>query len=213
MTAKQDEMLEEIHKDVHRLDKDNAKLNSDMKHLVETVQSLAEITGTNNRKMEDIATLISSNTLLMEKYSNLDINLKESFTRVHKRLDKVENREDTIAVNYENYGNSLARITEQIKVANNRISDLEHKHDRDREIMEVTVETLNKNGEGRLTKGLTIAFSAMTFIFGYLYLDVRSIQAETKQSLVLISDLEKTLVAHIAADDVRIRSHIAKEMK
>jgi len=213
VTAKQDEMLEEIHKDVHRLDKDNAKLNSDMKHLVETVQSLAEITGTNNRKMEDIATLISSNTLLMEKYSNLDINLKESFTRVHKRLDKVENREDTIAVNYENYGNSLARITEQIKVANNRISDLEHKHDRDREIMEVTVETLNKNGEGRLTKGLTIAFSAMTFIFGYLYLDVRSIQAETKQSLVLISDLEKTLVAHIAADDVRTRNHIAKEMK
>ena len=215
MTDKQESMLEDIHKDVHRLDKDNTKLNSDLKHLVETVQSLAEITGTNNRKMEDIATLISSNNLLMEKYANLDLNLKESFSRVYKRLDAIEAFRGDKDEDCNIIANNITRLQEQMKVANNRIGDCETNYNGERESLTDLGKDLTSAGEGRLKKGLSIAFIIFSpLILGSyyftLYLQDKVILVNDKVAKLEIKVTEKSGELQTLAS--RLADHITPEV-
>ena len=55
-----------------------------------SVEHIATAVGSTNRKLEDIIDVISKQNILMEKFSNLETNLKESFSRVHEKIRILE---------------------------------------------------------------------------------------------------------------------------
>lgn len=58
--------------------------------IANSMANLAEALKDNNGKLDDVIDVISNQNLLMEKFSNLEINLKESFARVYARLETLE---------------------------------------------------------------------------------------------------------------------------
>lgn len=58
--------------------------------LADSIEHIAGAVGATNRKLEDIIDVISKQNILMEKFSNLEANLKESFGRVHEKINKLE---------------------------------------------------------------------------------------------------------------------------
>ena len=59
--------------------------------VADSVEHLAKAVGATNQKLEDVIDVIGTQNVLMEKFTNLETNLKESFTRVYTRLEKLEN--------------------------------------------------------------------------------------------------------------------------
>ena len=59
--------------------------------VADSVEHLAKAVGSTNRKLDDVIEVINKQNVLMERVSNMEINLKESFSRVHARLDLLEN--------------------------------------------------------------------------------------------------------------------------
>jgi hypothetical protein len=57
--------------------------------MTQSLEHLASEVGTSNRKLEDIISVIGRQNVLMEKFSNLEANLKESFSRLHGNADKL----------------------------------------------------------------------------------------------------------------------------
>ena len=55
-----------------------------------SIEHIAGAVGSTNRKLEDIIDVISKQNLLMEKFSNLETNLKEGFHRVHEEIRDIE---------------------------------------------------------------------------------------------------------------------------
>lgn len=63
------------------------------KHIDKLASSIEHIAGTmngTNRRLEDVIGVISTQNVLMEKFTNLEINLKESFNRVHEKIKNIE---------------------------------------------------------------------------------------------------------------------------
>lgn len=63
------------------------------KHIDSVTQSVKQLTdavSVTNRKLEDVVGVIIQQNLLMEKFTNLEENLKESFSRVHTRTKDIE---------------------------------------------------------------------------------------------------------------------------
>lgn len=63
------------------------------KHIDKLASSIEHIAGTmngTNRRLEDVIDVISTQNVLMEKFTNLEINLKESFNRVHEKIKNIE---------------------------------------------------------------------------------------------------------------------------
>ena len=58
--------------------------------LADSIEHIAGAVGSTNRKLEDIIDVISKQNILMEKFSNLEANLKESFGRVHDKIRILE---------------------------------------------------------------------------------------------------------------------------
>jgi hypothetical protein len=58
--------------------------------MTQSLEHLASEVGTSNRKLEDIISVIGRQNVLMEKFSNLESNLKESFSRLHEKDEKLE---------------------------------------------------------------------------------------------------------------------------
>lgn len=81
-------MDEETAKEIKALvvshDKDIGLMSQSIEHLVNAI-------GTSNSKMEDIIDVISVQNVLAEKVTNMDGQLKESFNRVHGKVDILEN--------------------------------------------------------------------------------------------------------------------------
>jgi len=80
-------MDEETAKEIKTLvvshDKDIGIMSQSIEHLVDAI-------GTTNSKMEDVIDVISIQNVLAEKVTNMDGQLKESFGRVHNKVDKLE---------------------------------------------------------------------------------------------------------------------------
>ena len=58
--------------------------------LADSIEHIAGAVGATNRKLEDIIDVISKQNILMERFSNLETNLKESFNRVHEKIRALE---------------------------------------------------------------------------------------------------------------------------
>jgi len=58
--------------------------------LADSIEHIAGAMGSTNRKLEDIIDVISKQNILMEKFSNLESNLKESFGRVQEKIRNLE---------------------------------------------------------------------------------------------------------------------------
>ena len=58
--------------------------------LADSIEHIAGAVGSTNRKLEDIIDVISKQNILMERFSNLETNLKESFSRVHEKIRNLE---------------------------------------------------------------------------------------------------------------------------
>jgi len=87
--------------------------------LATSIESLATGVGATNKKLEDIIDVISTQNVLIEKFTNLETNLKESFNRVYNKIRAIEEKQDL-------NGCPVLNIeAEKIRVANKRISNLE----------------------------------------------------------------------------------------
>lgn len=67
------------------------------KHIDKLATSIEHIAGTmgaTNRKLEDVLDVISQQNILMERFSNLESNLKESFDRVHEKVRNIEKKQN-----------------------------------------------------------------------------------------------------------------------
>lgn len=62
--------------------------------LANSIEHIAGAMGSTNRKLEDVINVISTQNVLMEKFTNLEINLKESFNRVHEKIKNVEDTQN-----------------------------------------------------------------------------------------------------------------------
>lgn len=58
--------------------------------LADSIEHIAGAVGTTNRKIEDVLSVISQQNVLMEKFANMETNLKESFNRVHAKIRDIE---------------------------------------------------------------------------------------------------------------------------
>lgn len=66
------------------------KHDKHIEKVADSVEHLAAAVGSTNRKLEDIIDVIGRQNLLMEKFANLEVNLKESFQRIYTRLETLE---------------------------------------------------------------------------------------------------------------------------
>ena len=55
-----------------------------------SIEHVAGAVGSTNRKLEDILSVISQQNILMEKFANMETNLKESFNRVYGKIRDLE---------------------------------------------------------------------------------------------------------------------------
>lgn len=55
-----------------------------------SIEHIAGAVGSTNRKLEDIIDVISKQNLLMEKFSNLESNSKEAFSRIRDEFKEIE---------------------------------------------------------------------------------------------------------------------------
>ena len=91
----------------------------ELKDMIKSINHLTQ-------KMEILTNVIHQQNTIMEKFASLDDTLKESFSRVHKRIDKIEENQNTdgcMALN--RTGRDISVLEEKTKVANNRINDIE----------------------------------------------------------------------------------------
>jgi len=58
--------------------------------MAQSIEHLAGAVGTTNKKLEDVIEVMGKQNVLMEKFANLEDNLKESFGRVHEKIEKIE---------------------------------------------------------------------------------------------------------------------------
>ena len=87
--------------------------------LANSISSLADSVGATNKKIDDLLAVVSRQNVLSEKFDNLEENLKESFNRVHNKTREIERHQNVD-------GCPILKVeVEKIKVANNRISDIE----------------------------------------------------------------------------------------
>jgi hypothetical protein len=113
------------------------KLLSQESHLVNLAnnqEAMKRIQEKQADALEMVAKDVSQVGIVLERMSNLDANFRESFNRVHKRIDEVE-----------------ADYKEDTKKAFNRDNMY-----------------------------FSVGMAAMTFLFGYLYLDVRNVAQSIK---------------------------------
>jgi tetrahydromethanopterin S-methyltransferase subunit G len=104
---------------------DEAKIDLLIKHdknidlMASSIEHLAISVGGTNTKLDKVIEAMNTQNVLMEKFSNLESNLNESFGRVYTRIKTIE---DT---HVGNGCGSVILVGEKIKVANSRIDDIE----------------------------------------------------------------------------------------
>lgn len=71
-------------------DKKIDKLEISIEQVANSIDQLANGISSSNRKMEGITGMLNTQNILMERFSNMDLSLKESFSRVCTRVGKLE---------------------------------------------------------------------------------------------------------------------------
>lgn len=107
-------------------DKKIDKLEYSIEQLASSIKSLATSVEHSNRKMDDITLLMNTQNILMEKFTNMDASLKESFGRVYSRVEKLEISKDA----YDRIMNvtgcpTLNKQNEVVKSAHKRLDKID----------------------------------------------------------------------------------------
>lgn len=69
--------------------------------MAQSIENLAGVVGDTASKLDDVIAVITQQNVLMERFNNLEVNLKESFNRVHakaRKLEDTQNGEGCIAL-------------------------------------------------------------------------------------------------------------------
>jgi ABC-type transporter Mla subunit MlaD len=62
--------------------------------MAQSIENLASAVGATSSKLDDIIGVITQQNVLMEKFHNLEDNLKESFDRVHSKVRAIEENQE-----------------------------------------------------------------------------------------------------------------------
>ena len=184
MTEKEQEIL-------HNNDKEIATLKESHKGITDAVETMAENLSAMSAKVSDLVDTMNAHLLLNQKVDSMDENIRESF----------KNRDKTREENLKEFDNRLVQAVKSC-VSNTelQISNLKTELATDRETV---LQDIDAKGYARLWKGLGVAFLAMTFIFGYLYLDIKAVHDTMMKDREFTSDLDKKVSTHIAVDNAR----------
>ena len=102
------------------------KFESDRDEYRPIISNVQRDVGAVRRKFEDTTLLLTQQNVLMEKFSNMDKELTDSFNRVHKEIDKIESMQNTGGCTpLKEMAQSRGLVNERIKVGNNRITNIE----------------------------------------------------------------------------------------
>ena len=107
-------MIEEGYKDLI------TKHDKHIDMMSQSIEHLAQAVGSTNRKLEDIISVINTQNILTERFSNMEVNLKESFSIVHEKIRIIETAHNATG------RHTVLLLEEKVKVANKRIEDLEN---------------------------------------------------------------------------------------
>ena len=66
-----------------------------LESLALSMEHFANEVNKNNTKLDKVVEAINTQNVLIEKFNNMEQNLKESFSRVHDRSDKIQNHCDS----------------------------------------------------------------------------------------------------------------------
>ena len=121
--------------------------------LATSIETLAAGVLETNHKIESMLEIMAKQNILIERMNNLDGNLRESFSRVHKRLDKLE----TIQ--------SSSDGCTALKIEHQKVNDIKRSQD----VLRTDVDTLEKTSQTFVTSG-TIKWGlvlALTYILAF----------------------------------------------
>ena len=100
-------------------DKSIDKLTGSVEHLVISMTA-------SSKKLDDVIDVITTQNVLLEKVNYIEENIKESFTRVHDKINGIETMINTTGCeSSRRLQDSKPLYDEKIKVANKRIETLE----------------------------------------------------------------------------------------
>jgi len=80
---------------IERHDKRLDDHDNTIRTLVVSVEQLVETQGVTNKRLEEISRFLSKQAVFSTRLDDLDRNLTESFKRVHERIDKLEDIQDS----------------------------------------------------------------------------------------------------------------------
>jgi len=176
---------------LHTNSKDIGQLTVSLKYLANTLETMAEFNASTNTKIETMVDAMNSHSLLSQKVDDMDAHIREAFS----------NRDKVRTENLHDFEDKLVQV---VKTCNDnaelKLSDFRIKLAEEREIV---LSGVDAKGYARLWKGLSVAFVAMGFIFGYLYLDIREVHNAGVTTEDKIVALDKQFTAHVAADSAR----------
>jgi len=89
-----------------------------------SIETLAGSMGETNKKLDGIIDVISTQNVLIERFNNLEENLKESFGRVHGKIQVLEEAHSTtgcakmssVEMSIKSVGRSLDDVRNQVKI-------------------------------------------------------------------------------------------------
>jgi len=116
---------------IQRHDKRLDEHDNTIRTLVASVEQLVETQAVTNQRLEEISRFLSKQAVFSTRLDDLDRNLSESFKRVHERIDKLENTQDSeVGCNSVRLLNrDLTHLTEDIDRLVNSVSTMAGKVD------------------------------------------------------------------------------------
>jgi len=129
--------------------------------LVQSIEHMVSQSSATNSKLDDVATAITTQNVMAEKFKNMHDNVGEAFVRYDDRIKTLEG-------NQVKGCGALSAANGQCKIDLGKV-----KGELKLEIKD-TYERGTKEGNTRLRIGLVAGISVCTFLFGYLYVDLRA---------------------------------------
>ena len=63
--------------------------------MAQSINNLATAVGATSSKLNDLLDVISTQNILLERFNNMDSNIRDSFNRVHEKISNIENKQNT----------------------------------------------------------------------------------------------------------------------
>ncbi len=137
--------------------------------LANHMEVLVDNIGVTNRKLDDVVEVITTQTVLIERFNNLDKDLKESFDRVHTKVEIISDVQHS------------AEGCTALQVSTQKMKDVQRSVDKNTDNIEAVESTLGTYVSGATMKWalvliLTYAISFGTYVVDNLHTNDTSIK-------------------------------------